>query len=52
MRCKSFKTLAEVQNFVENTWSKIQTETLENTIKTMSNWYARLIALGWKNRGK
>ena len=37
MSNKSFKTLAEVQNFVENVWSKIPTETLENTIKEMSN---------------
>ena len=43
MRSKSFKTLAEVQNFVEKSWSKIPTETLENTIKGMSNRYAGII---------
>ena len=43
MNSKSFKTLAEVQICVENSWSKITTETLENTIKGMSNRHARVI---------
>ena len=46
---KSFKSLAEVQNFVENTWSKILIETWENTIKGMSNRYSKIITLGGKN---
>ena len=40
--------LEEVQHFVENAWSKIPTETLENTIKRISNRHARVIVL----RGK
>ena len=32
MSNKSFKSLSEVQNFVEIAWSKIPIETLENTI--------------------
>ena len=32
MSSSSFKTFAEVQNFVENTWNNFPTETLENTI--------------------
>ena len=52
MSSKSFKTFAEVQKNFENAWSKILTETLENTIKGISNRYARVIALGGKNIGK
>ena len=49
---KSFKSLSEVQDFVEIAWSKILIEILENTINGMSNRYARVIALGGKNIGK
>ena len=37
MSSKSFKSLSEVQDFVENVWNKIPFETLENTINGMSN---------------
>ena len=49
MSSKPFKKLAEIQNFVENAWNKTPIETFENAIKGMSNWYARVIALGGKN---
>ena len=52
MSSKSFKSLSEVQDFVEIAWSKIPIETLENTINGMSNRYERVIALGEKNIGK
>ena len=41
MSSKSFKSLSEVQDFVEIAWSKIPIETLENTINGMSNRIGR-----------
>ena len=52
MSSKSFKTLTEVQNFDKNARRKIPTETLENTIKGMSNRYTRVITFGGKKIGK
>ena len=37
MSSKSFKSLSEVQDFVEIAWSKIPIDILENTINGMSN---------------